>query len=161
MDNKYLNIYNKNKILTTGLIVDAAIHATSSQIELEIPSGWEEAIKALHEINKKIKIFDKKCWPDIKRIHHEEHSSGLFRFVYGNIQMLSMETLGRVLNTLSIDNKKMVTIAGSYHPKNKQKCGIQGITATKEEAIQLIRTIISNWDPKKLNAYKNENVTIW
>jgi hypothetical protein len=159
MDNEYLNIYNKNKILTTGLIVDTAIYATSSQLGLEIPPGWEEAVKALHEINKEIKEFDKKCWPDIKKAHNEEKVYGTFRYVYENIQMLSMETMGRVLNTISIDNKKKITIMGAASLKNKQKCGLHLITAKKEEAIELIQTIVSHWNPKEFKVHNyNKNL---
>lgn len=155
MKNKSLEQYKKDKILTVELIVDASIHSVSPTP----PSEWVEIIKIIDELKKEIEKFHEKCWSDIKIKHHEEATYTLFRFVHEDVQMASLETMGRILNTISINDKKMVTIVGNASPKFDQKCGLQGISATKEEAIRLIRYIIKHWNPKKFNVYKNVSVS--
>lgn len=156
MGDQYKELYKEKGIITTALMVDASIYS----FNLINPPIWSKLIKEMEEINKEVEEFNKICWPDILRAHTQEKVYTNFRAIYGDIKILSLSIMGRILNTISIDEKKMVTILGSDSPDAGQRCGLQGIRAAKEEAVKLIQYIIKNWDIKKFKVYKNSNLVL-
>ena len=145
-----LEDYKETKILTTDLMVNVAILSIPT-----IPKRWISITNDIEEILIKVKEFEQVCWPDIKRINLEQVLYNTFSFIHENTQLLTLSTAGRILNTIKNDDKKMITIMGKASHESHSSCGIQGIYATKEEAIGLIQTIISNWGPKKYKFSKN------
>ncbi len=157
----YLEYYQKTRILRTTLLIEAGIE-TAHEISIPnytISNEWKEVIEDINSIKKEIKKFHNICWPDIQKRHYEEKKYSLFRFIFKDVQLLSMDTMGRILNTIS-KNDDMVTISGASNIKNNVKCGLQGIDATKNKANELIQIIVSTWDPDKFNVHESEFILI-
>lgn len=129
-------------------------------------AAWKRVYNEHHAIEEKIKEFNEVCWPSIKDKNDETTWKTLrFLDVEKEVTLLSRYTGGRILitlGTLAMDGDKHVSVVGdgttdkgSYTP-----CGLQGIRASKEDALELLEAVISSWDIKKYIIYKSENVGI-
>jgi len=140
-------------------------------------ANWKQAYEDYHAIEGKVKEFSEKCWPDIHR-KNSKASFTCLRFTCDDCTLLSMNTAGRILMTISfkMDHNLFLSIVGdgsTYEGKEGKyyltsngnysrvsSCGLQGIHAKKDEAVKYIGSIMLNWDVEKYCVHKNENIGI-
>jgi len=133
-------------------------------VSTEDVNTWKQAFKDYKEIEKKAEEFSNKCWSDINTKNVNEKSWTTFRFTSKNRTLLSMATAGRILITIRPEGleedvgEDFISLIGAEG--SGKSCGLQGVYATKDEAIEFLDAIISNWNPENYCVYKNKNVGI-
>lgn len=164
--NKYykqlIQEYAKDNILTTTL----ALRAQLMQMDFERDSRTElsptvkKANRELEEVQKQIRVFNKKCWPYIQYTNINS-TKRFFQFETEKIQLLTTYTAGRILISISLKNQEdhhYVSIIGTHDKQSK--CGFQGICATKNEAVVMLKEVIENWKNSKYIIYTDNDLTI-
>lgn len=148
----------------SGLITSQTLlHTFMIQDTNEIAKKIHDDVKQIEEV---LKQFNRICWPDIKLVNDNEANYTTLKFDANGISLLSKYTAARILMTISNDitmANEFISVIGSGEDckiEDLPSCGLQGLNATKDKAIELLNSIIQNWDVTKYVVYNSESVTI-
>lgn len=83
------------------------------------------------------------AWPELCRfLSTSKHRYHQARF--GDVQVLTGESAGRVLITFQKGDRQITLIAAADEPQ--KRCGVQSIHASPHEAQDMVNTVLDKWE---------------
>lgn len=166
--------------LTTSLMIDAAIQGVRSEYDnksnygieaFDIDDRYDDIIKATNNINEKVHGFEKQVWFDgMKSLVKACDTKGMSSHPDG-VKILAWEGMGRCVVTLEDAVASITLIIGADYPESyktydispipEYMMGIQGISATEDEAISLLDYAIQLWKDGDINLQSDKEVSVW
>jgi len=131
----------------------------NSGMDRKDAESWKKIFDDQHAIDEEIKKFHEVCWPDIRDINCKS-SSTAFRYTAKGCTLNSVFSAEKIYMAISEKGDLIEHVSVVGPASSGQSCGLQDIFATKENAIELLRSIISNWDPQKYLIVKEEEIKI-
>ncbi len=172
-----LNEYKDTGYLTSILLMNSTmvcmdeilkkIPVNEKAVERLITAGmyrknaesWKKIYEDQHAIDEEIKKFHGKCWPDIREINCRS-SCATFRYTVKGHSLNSVFSAEKVYMAISAEGDFIEHVSVVGPASSGQPCGLQDIFATKENAVEFLRSIISNWDPEKYLIFKEKEIKV-
>lgn len=105
--------------------------------------------KVMNHLQGTIGNFGIKAWPSITR-YLLESTSKFHSGMFGDVKVMLVSATANALVTLWRGGKEVMLIGPVDRHNQSFMCGLQGISASAEEARSMVETVIKNWDADKL-----------
>jgi hypothetical protein len=164
-------LYRDTGCITSSLMMEASLRYCRG-VELgkmfDGPAGRWDTICKIHDsivrIQYMVERFQKLVWFDgLQRIVRRSSTFGLssqkkFHTAVGLARMLVGSTAGRALMTIETDDASVTVIADETAAPGESKMGIQGISATEDQAMEILMGTTTAWAANEIQMQQDGEV---
>jgi len=140
------------KVPVDNKATERLVNAGMTQRDAE---SWMKVFEDHHAIEDEIKRFNEVCWSDIQEINSKSDWT-TFQYTEENYILTSLFTCAKIFMTISLYKNETAHVSIVGPASSGLSCGLQDVYATKKDAVEFLRSIISNWNPEKYLVLKEE-----